>query len=127
MPEPFEGIAPVSIAGDAANKRMAITWNDGHVSQLGYEWLRWHCPCATCAGEAGVPGTLASTTQLTEDQTTLDNLELVGAYGMTPIWHDGHHTGIFTFRHLRAICPCAECEAKRRALDPLLPQRERVE
>jgi DUF971 family protein len=114
--EPFEGIAPVSIAGDAERKRMKVTWNDGHESELTYEWLRWHCPCASCAGEGGAPGTLASTTELTPQQTTLEDLQLVGSYGLTPVWQDGHHTGIFTFRNLRLMCPCPECTAKRRAL-----------
>ena len=99
---------------------MVVTWNDGHEAELSYEWLRWHCPCASCAGEGGVPGTLASTQQLTDDQTTLDELELVGSYGLNPIWHDGHHTGIYTFRGLRMSCPCAACEAKRRALSSTL-------
>ncbi|HEU0167058.1 MAG TPA: DUF971 domain-containing protein [Chloroflexota bacterium] len=116
MADPFEGIAPVSIAGDADNRRMAVTWNDGHESVLDYAWLRWHCPCATCSGEGSVPGTLASTTALTDEQTTLDDLQLVGSYGMSPVWGDGHHTGIFTFRALRAMCPCADCTAKREAL-----------
>ncbi len=114
--DPFEGIAPVSIAGDAEHKRMKIVWNDGHESELTYDWLRWHCPCATCAGEGGLPGELAHITELTPQQTNLENLELVGSYGMSPIWQDGHHTGIFTFRNLRAMCPCAHCEAKRREL-----------
>lgn len=114
--DPFEGVAPVSIAGDADRKQMTVTWNDGHESVLTYEWLRWHCPCASCAGEGGVPGTLSQTTELTTQQTTLDNLELVGSYGMAPTWQDGHHTGIFTFRNLRLMCPCALCEARRREL-----------
>ncbi|HLG68845.1 MAG TPA: DUF971 domain-containing protein [Chloroflexota bacterium] len=114
--DPFEGIAPVSIAGDAEHKRMTVTWNDGHVSELGYEWLRWHCPCATCAGEGDVPGSLATTTELTPQQTTLEDLQLVGSYGMSPVWQDGHHTGIYTFRNLRMMCPCPVCQAKREEL-----------
>ena len=82
---------------------MRITWNDGHESELAYEWLRWHCPCASCAGEGGIPGTLVTTTELTPQQTTLEDLQLVGSYGMTPSWQDGHHTGIFTFRNLRGL------------------------
>ena len=114
--DPFEGIAPVSIAGDADRKVMKIIWNDGHESNLSYEGLRWHCPCASCSGEGGVPGSLAVTTELTPQQTTLEDLPLVGGYGMSPLWQDGHHTGIFTFRNLRMMCPCEECTTKRAAL-----------
>ena len=117
--DPFEGISPTAIAGDAEGKRMTITWNDGHTSVLTYEWLRWHCPCASCAGEGGAPGSLASTAELSPQQTTLDDLQLVGSYGMSPLWKDGHHTGIFTFRNLRMMCPCADCTAKRAALSEL--------
>ena len=106
----------MSIAGDAERRSMTITWNDGHVSELGYEWLRWHCPCATCAGEGGEAGVLASTQELTDSQRALEDLELVGSYGMAPSWQDGHHTGIFTFRNLRAMCPCATCTESRRGM-----------
>jgi DUF971 family protein len=114
--DPFQGVAPLTIAGDAEQKVMSITWNDNHVSRLSYEWLRWNCPCASCTGEGGVPGALTYVQQLTPQQTNLDDLQLVGSYGMTPVWQDGHHTGIFTFRNLRAQCPCEECEARRVAL-----------
>jgi len=114
--EPFEGIAPTKIEGDAERKAMKITWNDGHESDIGYEWLRWHCPCASCAGEGGSPGELAHTRELTSQQTNLEDLQLVGSYGMNPVWQDGHHTGIFTFRALRAMCPCAPCDERRRRL-----------
>lgn len=114
--EPFEGIAPVSIAGDVNRQAMVITWNDGHESDISYEWLRWHCPCASCSGEGGAAGELATTNELTPRQTTLVDLQLVGSYGMNPVWQDGHHTGIFTFRNLRAMCPCSGCELRRRSL-----------
>ncbi|MDE3075213.1 MAG: DUF971 domain-containing protein [Chloroflexota bacterium] len=114
---PFEGIAPVSIDGDAERKRMTITWNDGHVSELSYEWLRWRCPCAQCAGEGGAPGVLEFTKELSAEQTTLADLQLVGSYGLTPVWRDGHHTGIFTYRNLRSMCPCEQCEGLRKAAE----------
>ncbi len=94
---------------------MTVTWNDGHVSVIEYEWLRWRCPCAQCAGEGSAPGELQFIKTLTPQQTSLKDLELVGSYGMTPVWGDDHHTGIFTFRNLRAICPCDICEASRAA------------
>jgi len=70
-------------------------------------------PCAWCAGEGGQPGVLASKQNLSHEETTLINLLPVGRYGLTPIWEDGHKTGIFTFEKLRASCECAQCQAKR--------------
>jgi DUF971 family protein len=56
---------------------------------------------------------LASKKSLSKEETTLINLLPVGRYGLTPIWEDGHKTGIFTFEKLRASCECEECRAKR--------------
>ncbi|MHB8618308.1 MAG: gamma-butyrobetaine hydroxylase-like domain-containing protein [Chloroflexota bacterium] len=113
--EAYAGIAPVSIEGNPESKSMKVTWNDGHVSQLTYEWLRWHCPCATCAGEGASPGILSFTKALAPEQTDLRDLQLVGSYAMSPLWGDGHQTGIYAFRYLRSICPCPECEARRKS------------
>jgi DUF971 family protein len=40
------------------------------------------------------------------------NIEEVGAYAIRIDWSDGHNTGIYSFDHLRSICPCAECQAR---------------
>jgi DUF971 family protein len=37
----------------------------------------------------------------------------VGNYAIQPEWDDGHHTGIYTWPYLRALCPCATCRAER--------------
>ena len=70
--------------------------------------LRWLCPCAFCRGEAGQPGWLDSNPTLTDVQTQLTTMELVGQYAVAPTWADGHHTGYYTFARLREECPCAE-------------------
>jgi DUF971 family protein len=60
----------------------------------------------------GRPGKLAGTQELTEDQVTLSEMEAVGLFGLRPYWKDGHNTGIFGLRMLRAMCPCDECRAE---------------
>ncbi len=92
---------------------MTIQWGDGHQSAYAFEYLRWNCPCAACAGEWGMPGSLATTEALTEDQVTLVQVEPVGLFGIRPYWKDGHDTGIFGLKLLRALCPCEECAATR--------------
>ena len=37
-------------------------------------------------------------------------VEPVGNYAIRIDWSDGHNTGIYSFDHLREICPCAECK-----------------
>jgi DUF971 family protein len=45
-------------------------------------------------------------------------LALVGAYGLQVDWSDGHGTGIYTFEHLLAVCPCPGCTAARESAIP---------
>jgi DUF971 family protein len=33
----------------------------------------------------------------------------VGNYAIQISFSDGHSTGIYSYDHLRSICPCAEC------------------
>ena len=63
----------------------------------------------------GVPGKLATTSGLSDDQVDLDQIEAVGLFGVRPYWKDGHNTGIYGLSLLRAICPCDECAAARAA------------
>jgi DUF971 family protein len=35
----------------------------------------------------------------------------VGAYALRIFWNDGHSSGIYSWEHLRRICPCDECRA----------------
>jgi DUF971 family protein len=104
---------PTSFLLDEDKRQLTLSWSDGHESIHSWEALRWACPCAWCAGEGGQPGVLAGKKALSHEETTLVNLQVVGRYGLTPIWEDGHKTGIYTFERLRASCECAECQAKR--------------
>src|SRR5438552_6392007 len=63
----------------------------------------------------GVPGKLATTSELSDDQIDLDQIESVGLFGVRPYWKDGHNTGIYGLSLLLAICPCEECAAARDA------------
>lgn len=97
---------------DRPRRLLVIQWADGHESGYDFEYLRWRCPCAECAGEAGLPGRLQSITALNDDQVTLAGMEAVGLFGLRPTWQDGHSTGIYGLALLRAICPCPECAGR---------------
>jgi DUF971 family protein len=84
-----------------------ITWNDGHFSSYPSWYLRENCTCASCVEEftgkrkishGDIPSTLERV-----------SVEPVGNYALNFGWSDGHHTGIYTFDNLRALCPCSEC------------------
>jgi len=59
--------------------------------------------CATCSGEGEFAGELKDRTELQPDEIEMADLELVGRYAVKPTWRNGHDTGIFTFRNLRAL------------------------
>ncbi len=104
---------PVRVHADRGAQVLEIEWPDGHLTRYDFTSLRWLCPCAFCRGEAGTPGWLDSNPTLSEAQTQLTDLTLVGNYALQPTWADGHHTGFYTFARLREECPCAECSARR--------------
>lgn len=105
---------PTSFLLNEEHRRLILTWSDDHESIHSWEALRWACPCAWCAGEGGLPGMLQNKQSLSVDETTLVNIEPVGRYGLTPVWEDGHRTGIYTYEKLRASCECDQCQATRR-------------
>ena len=101
-----------------------IDWKDGHHSAYGVEYLRDCCPCATCTGahgtaprpkstEAPKSGAAAGPFQMYKPKTKMLGVEPVGQYAMRIQWNDGHNTGIYSYDHLRRICPCDECRCAR--------------
>jgi len=108
-------IAPTRIHADRAAGTLSLEWPDGHSTTYDTVTLRWLCPCAFCRGEAGLPGWLDSSPELTPDQTKLVDIQLVGNYAVMPTWGDGHHTGYYTYLLLRDRCPCPEDTARREA------------
>ena len=81
---------------------LEITWGDGHVCSYPHRILRGYCPCAGCQGHSGtlsfIPG----------GNLELREIERVGNYALSFGWGDGHATGIYTFRYLRALCELIE-------------------
>jgi DUF971 family protein len=100
---PGDPTEPVDIRYDNACQRLEIAWEDGAETAYAYELLRWKCPCATCAGEMGIPGQLQFVESLRPEQYQLRSIELVGNYALRPTWADGHDTGIYAFDRLRAL------------------------
>jgi DUF971 family protein len=101
--EPAGSTTPVDIELDRARGTLRVVWADGKRSAFDWEYLRWRCPCAWCSGEGDRPGALQDRTELRADETEMTDVELVGRYAVQPTWKDGHDTGIYTFRALRAL------------------------
>ncbi len=94
---------------------VTIIWNDGHESQFPLPYLRDHCPCATCSNAHGTSEPQAGTVSrnpfvMYKERPKIRDVEMVGRYAMRILWSDGHNTGIYSWTHLREICPCEKCK-----------------
>ena len=101
------------------SKGIQIDWKDGHHSQYTLAYLRDECPCASCTGAHGTEPQKSSYSSPPPAQDAFPmfkptlkmlNVEPAGHYAVRIEWSDGHNTGIYSWDHLRKICPCAECK-----------------
>jgi DUF971 family protein len=97
-----------------------IDWRDGHHSDYTLAYLRDECPCATCTGAHGTEPQKSNYSNpgpfpMFKPALRMESVEAVGSYAVRIYWNDGHSSGIYSFDHLRRICPCPACAAKREA------------
>jgi len=92
-----------------AEKRLRLTWTDGHQAEFDYAYLRGYCPCAGCQGHG------TSTVEFRQSPTPVEPVDIrpVGNYAISIHWSDAHDTGIYRFDFLRRICPCESCRSAR--------------
>jgi DUF971 family protein len=97
-----------------------ITWADNHISHYDFPYLREECPCATCNEKRGEehrhsgskPAPISSSAlPMFKPKVRAQSATQVGNYAVQISFNDGHNSGIFSYDHLRTICPCAECAA----------------
>lgn len=110
----MDTLKPVGITADRQKRIMTVNWNDAHMSEIPFTLLRNACPCAECRGGHENMGAdpepeLFQVTKEDTPATRLENVEAVGTYGITPVWEDGHHYGIYSWNFLRKLCPCPVC------------------
>jgi len=100
-----------SAIGQQGPTTLAITWADGHQSAYEVRALRLACGCAECVDE------WTGAERLDEAAVPADvrpvRIAPVGRYAIQIAWSDGHESGIYPFRRLRALCGCAACRAQR--------------
>lgn len=102
---------------------VAITWSDGHTSRYDFVYLRDQCPCAVCNDERTKKETMsanapaASPLPMFKPRATAKAAKAVGSYAIQIDFSDGHSTGIYSFNHLREICPCEACARDFRAVE----------
>jgi DUF971 family protein len=99
-----------------------ITWADGHQSHYDFAYLREECPCATCNDERGKKQAFAAAAPapsavlpMFKPKPRAKSAAVMGNYAVQIGFSDGHSTGIYSYDHLRSICPCTECAQAFRA------------
>jgi DUF971 family protein len=95
----------VAVRSPRGAKTTEIDWADGHKGVYPHVILRGYCPCAGCQGHTG-------TIQFVEArgaQLEIEDIQPVGNYALQLTWFDGHGSGLYSYKYLRALCQCGEC------------------
>jgi gamma-butyrobetaine dioxygenase len=93
------------------DRRLHITWSDGHQSDYDHVWLRDACRCADC----GDP--LTATKRLTVVDIPADirpSDVVVDQQSLQLVWSNDGHRSNYGLEWLRASCNCPESRAARR-------------
>ncbi len=97
---PTPATTPTQIS-QAGPRRLAITWADGVTQVFDVRALRLACACARCVDEWSGAG-LLDPDRVPEEVHPV-RIEGVGRYALQIHWSDGHDSGIYPFRRLRAL------------------------
>ena len=82
-------------------RTLSVLWEDGHQNNYDVRDLRLACRCALCVDEmSGRP--LLDPKSVRPDVSPI-TVKSVGNYAITVDWNDGHSTGIYAFKNLRAL------------------------
>lgn len=84
------------------DQTLRVAWADGRECFYRAADLRRECPCAGCVNEWTGERTLRAET--IAEETSIEDLQLVGRYALTFRFTDNHETGIYSFRLLREMC-----------------------
>lgn len=98
-PSGSAGDAPLAPAGITLHQKsriLEISYEDGRVFRLPYEFLRVYSPSAEVRGHG--PG--QEVLQVGKRNVEIRSLDPVGSYALQPTFSDGHATGIYSWDYL---------------------------
>jgi DUF971 family protein len=87
---------------------LVVVWADAHASRFSLVELRRKCLCAQCR-ELRSRGKAIWPQPGAPEQLEVMGAELIGAWGLSVRWNDGHETGVYPWGTLREWCPCGLC------------------
>lgn len=76
-----------------------LSFDTGEHGAIGLRELRLACPCASCRRSREF-GHQSWAPRSEGDLPTVAHAQLVGAWGLSIVWDDGHSTGIYAFSDL---------------------------
>ena len=89
-------MTPTEIKLHQRSRAMEVTFDDGKVFRLPYEFLRVYSPSAEVRGHG--PG--QEVLQIGKQSVEIRSMEAVGSYAVQPQFSDGHATGIYSWDYL---------------------------
>lgn len=93
---------PIEIVG-LGKDSVRIVWDEANEAEWSARELRILCECAGCRSEATGERILDPT--VVPEGLTVTHMELVGNYGLSIHFSDGHTTGIYRLAQLYAQRP----------------------
>jgi DUF971 family protein len=87
---------PTNIKSRTRSRVLEVSFDDGSVFELPYEYLRVFSPSAEVRGHG--PG--QEQLQLGKHEVVITQVEPVGNYAVKLVFDDGHNTGLYTWAYL---------------------------
>jgi ATP-binding protein involved in chromosome partitioning len=82
-------------------RTLSVLWEDGRRDDFDVRDLRLACPCALCVEE--MSGRPVLDPQSVLPDVAPHTISSAGNYAIIFRWNDGHSTGIYSVKHLRAL------------------------
>ena len=82
-------------------RTLSVLWEDGRCDDFDVRDLRLACPCALCVEE--MSGRLLLNPKSVMPDVAPHAITSAGNYAIVFRWNDGHSTGIYSLKHLRAL------------------------
>lgn len=89
---------PLALNNSKRDALLTVEWSDGATQRLPNALLRRHCRCTECesARRAGTPASVP-------DGVVIDEINLIGSYGVQFVFSDGHERGIYPWLYLHGL------------------------
>jgi DUF971 family protein len=90
---------PIEINNDRAARVLTIVWQDGAQQQWPHAQLRAHCKCTQCQSQR----LLGAQPALSHAAQKVEQLRMIGNYGLQLVFSDSHERGIYPWAYLRSL------------------------